>query len=75
MSIVLFSPLNRSTAPTMNYSVVVLGGILVRPCILFSSEVRGVYWFKGPVKHAQGRRKTARKPRKFGEASYVDAVH
>jgi hypothetical protein len=51
MSIVFVFPAEPApTAPTMNYSVVVLGGILVLSVIYyFFPKYGGVYWFKGPV--------------------------
>jgi hypothetical protein len=52
MSLVfLFPVVPNPTAIDMNYSIVVLGGILVLSVIYFYFPVYGgVYWFKGPVK-------------------------
>jgi len=51
MSIVFLFPTSMDpTAQTMNYSIVVLGGILILSVVYFYFPVYGgVYWFKGPV--------------------------
>jgi len=52
MSIVFVFPTTPAPiAATMNYAVVVLGGILVLSVIYFYFPIYGgVHWFKGPVK-------------------------
>ncbi|KAF8272727.1 amino acid/polyamine transporter I [Lactarius quietus] len=52
MSIVFFFPTTKHTnAPGMNYTVVVLGGMLILSLIWFYLPVYGgVHWFKGPVR-------------------------
>lgn len=51
MSLVfLFPTAPAPEAPLMNYSIVVLGGILILSVIYFYfPKYGGVYWFKGPV--------------------------
>jgi hypothetical protein len=51
MSIVfLFPTAPAPDAQVMNYSIVVLGGILILSVIYFYfPKYGGVYWFKGPV--------------------------
>jgi len=51
MSIVFMFPSSPSTtAQDMNYTVVVLGGILLLPVVWFYFPKKGgVYWFTGPV--------------------------
>jgi len=51
MSIVFLFPTSPNPqAPVMNYSVVVLGGVLILSVIYFYfPKYGGVYWFKGPV--------------------------
>ncbi|KAI9435570.1 hypothetical protein H4582DRAFT_2079668 [Lactarius indigo] len=50
MSIVFFFPTTKHTnAQEMNYTVVVLGGVLILSLVWFYFPVYGgVHWFKGP---------------------------
>jgi hypothetical protein len=52
MSIVFFFPTTKHTnAQGMNYTAVVLGGVLILSLIWFYLPVYGgVHWFKGPVR-------------------------
>ncbi|KAH9021102.1 amino acid/polyamine transporter I [Lactarius deliciosus] len=56
MSIVFFFPTTEHTnAQEMNYTVVVLGGVLTLSLIWFYFPVYGgVHWFKGPVRTVEG---------------------
>ena len=51
MSIVFFFPTTKHTnTQEMNYTVVVLGGVLILSLVWFYLPVYGgVHWFKGPV--------------------------
>ena len=51
MSIVFFFPTRKHTdTEDMNYTVVVLGGVLILSLVWFYLPVYGgVHWFKGPV--------------------------
>ena len=51
MSIVFMFPSSpTTTAQTMNYTVVVLGGIMLLSVVwYFFPKYGGVYWFTGPV--------------------------
>ena len=53
MSIVVMFPTSPDpTADTMNYTVVVLGGVLILALAYFYFPVYGgVYWFEGPVRN------------------------
>ena len=53
MTIVVMFPTTPSpTADTMNYTVVVLGGVLILALAYFYCPVYGgVYWFQGPIKN------------------------
>ena len=56
MSMVFLFPTSPDpTGKTMNYSIVVLGGILILSLIYFYFPMYGgVYWFKGPVNTIDG---------------------
>ena len=51
MSIVLLFPATPQASPnSMNYSVVVFGGVIILSIIYYYfPKYGGVYWFKGPV--------------------------
>ncbi|KAG6853463.1 hypothetical protein C0991_004250 [Blastosporella zonata] len=51
MSVMFFFPATPATdAPDMNYTVVVLGGILILSIVwYYFPKYGGVYWFAGPV--------------------------
>jgi hypothetical protein len=55
-SLVLFFPTTkRTSAQDMNYTVVVLGGVLVFSLVWYYFPVYGgVHWFKGPVPNVDG---------------------
>ena len=56
MTIVVMFPTTPSpTADTMNYTVVVLGGVLILSLIWYYFPVYGgVHWFTGPVPNVDG---------------------
>jgi len=56
MSIVFLFPTTEQTnAQNMNYTVVVLGGILVLSLVWYYFPVYGgVHWFEGPVPNVDG---------------------
>jgi hypothetical protein len=56
MSIVFFFPTtNETNAQDMNYTVVVLGGVLIFSLIWYYLPVYGgVHWFEGPVPNVDG---------------------
>lgn len=68
MSIVFFFPTTKHTnSQEMNYTVVVLGGVLILSLIWFYFPVYGgVHWFKGPVPtvedHVPGKWATEQEP-------------
>jgi len=55
-SLVLFFPTTkRTSAQDMNYTVVVLGGVLMFSLVWYYFPVYGgVHWFKGPVPNVDG---------------------
>ena len=72
MSIVFFFPMRKHTnAQGMNYTAVVLGGVLILSLVWFYIPVYGgVHWFKGPVRTVEvdvSRRKWAAEQEKDGE--------
>ena len=72
MSIVFFFPTTKQTnAQSMNYTAVVLGGVLILSLVWFYLPVYGgVHWFKGPVRTLEvhvSRRKWAAEQEKVGE--------
>jgi hypothetical protein len=79
MSIVFFFPTTMHTnAQGMNYTSVVLGGVLILSLLWFYLPVYGgVHWFKGPVRTVEGhvtRRKWAAEQEKGGEEAGADSL-
>ncbi|TFY70806.1 hypothetical protein EVG20_g2193 [Dentipellis fragilis] len=56
MSVVFFFPTNmETTAPEMNYTVVVLGGVMALSLVWYYLPVYGgVHWFTGPIATVEG---------------------
>lgn len=56
MSVVVLFPTTKQTdAQNMNYTVVVLGGVLVFSVVWYYFPVYGgVHWFEGPVPNVDG---------------------
>ena len=50
----LFPTSPQTSAPEMNYSVVVLGGVLILSLVWYYFPVYGgVHWFTGPVRNVE----------------------
>lgn len=53
--VVLFPTTEQTNAQNMNYTVVVLGGVLVFSLVWYYFPVYGgVHWFEGPVPNVDG---------------------